>query len=66
MGVDWRLVTGRLALMALSVAVYAANVPLVTVIGLVIGLSFEARAYKDKVSALLGAAAGALKGKKRS
>lgn len=66
MRVEWHLVAGRLALMALSVGVYAVNIPLVTVIGLVVALSFEAWAYKDKVSALIGAAAGVLKGKKRS
>ena len=66
MGVEWRLVAGRLALVALSVCVYAVNVPLVVAIALVASLFFEAYAYRDKVSALLGAAAGVLKGKKRS
>lgn len=66
MGVGWRLVAGRLALVAFSVVVYAANIPLATGIALVAFVLFEAWAYRDKVSALLEAAVGVFKRKKRS
>lgn len=66
MGVAWRPVAGRFALLALCIAVYAANVPLVTGIALVAALAYEAWAYRAKISALVGAASGVLGGKKRS
>lgn len=66
MSVVWRPVAGRLVLLTLCVAVYAANVPIVSCIAFAAVLAYEVWAYKAKVSALVDAALGVLKGKKRS
>lgn len=65
MGVNRRLMMGRVALASLVAVIYAINVPLVTGIALIAALGFEVWAYRDKTSVLANAAAGAIKGKKR-